>query len=164
MRRADPEVDFSAQILQNLGSGPVLARVPGASKTVAGIDPKFYYLTLGLLILCTVVGLIVTYRFQREVNEDLAPPTEKDLLGPLEKAFYSGLMREEEFQRIQESMARQKGEVFVPASKPRKPTVKPSPATGPDPLPEVLTGEGPTDEPPPPITPPVESDPGPSPD
>jgi hypothetical protein len=79
-------------------------------KTVAGIDPKFYYLTLSLLILCTVVGLVVVYTLHREVNEDLAPPTEKDLFNPLEKAFYSGLMDEAEFQRIRESMARQKGE------------------------------------------------------
>ena len=92
---------------------------------MAGIDPKFYYLTLGLLILCTIVGMIVAYRLQREVNDDLAPPTEKDLLGPLEKAYYSGLMREEEFHRIRESMARRKGDVVAPISKPIKPPVKP---------------------------------------
>jgi hypothetical protein len=131
---------------------------------VAGIDPKFYYLTLGLLALCTVVGLLITYQFHREVNEDLAPPTEKDLLGPLEKAYFSGLMRDEEFQRIQESMARQKGEVYVPASKSRKLAVKPSPPSGSDPLSEVLPGEGQADEPPPTVTPTGESDPGPSPD
>jgi hypothetical protein len=91
---------------------------------VAGIDPKFYYLTLGLLAICTLVGLIVTYRLQREVSEDLVPPTEKELFVPLEKAFYSGLMDEAEFKRIQESMARQKGEPIGPTPKPRK---KPAP-------------------------------------
>ena len=134
---------------------------------MAGIDPKFYYLTLGLLALCTLVGLIVAYRFQREVNEDLAPPTEKDLLDPLERAYYSGLMREEEFRRIQESMARQKGDQPVAASKFAKPRVKPSTVAGPDTLSEMLPGSGsgedPADEPPPAITPTVDSDPGPSP-
>lgn len=84
---------------------------------MAGIDPKYYYLTLILLALCTLVGLILVYRFQREVNEDLAPPTEKDLFGPLEKAYYSGLMDEAEFKRIQASMAKQKGEEPAPAPK-----------------------------------------------
>jgi hypothetical protein len=92
---------------------------------VAGIDPKFYYLTLGLLALCTLVGLVVAYRLQREVNEDLVPPSERELLGPLEKAYYSGLMREEEFQRIQESMARHmEGEAPL-SSKSPKPRVRP---------------------------------------
>ncbi len=86
---------------------------------MAGIDPKFYWLTLSLLALCTLVGLIVAYRFQREVSEDLAPPTEKDLFGPLEKAYYSGLMDEAEFLRIQASMARQKGEEPAPPPKPK---------------------------------------------
>ena len=76
-------------------------------------------------------------------------------------------MREEEFQRIQESMARQKGEEPVAASKFVKPRVKPSPVAGPDPLPEAATepgpSESPTDEPPPPITQTGESDPGPLP-
>jgi hypothetical protein len=134
---------------------------------VAGIDPKFYYLTLGLLALCTVVGLIVAYRFQREVNEDLAPPTERDLLGPLEKAYYSGLMRPEEFERIQESMAKQKGEPPAKASKAARPTVEPSPPVWPEFSPgtveETAPGAGPIVEPPPPVTPTGESDPGPSP-
>jgi hypothetical protein len=106
---------------------------------VAGIDPKYYWLTLILLALCTLVGLIVAFRFQREVNEDLAPPTEKDLLGPLEKAFYSGLMDEAEFKRIQASMARQKGEEPAPPPKkvsrtrvPSTEVVEPTPAPEPD--------------------------------
>jgi hypothetical protein len=87
---------------------------------VAGIDPKYYYLTLGLLVLCTIVGLVVAYSFQREVSEDLAPPSEKDVFDPIEKAYYSGLMNEDEFQRIQESIAKQKGELYRPSSKQRK--------------------------------------------
>jgi hypothetical protein len=126
-------VDFSARISQNRGSDQESTGLPGASTTVAGIDPKFYYLTLGLLIVCTIVGMIVAFRFQREVNEDLAPPTEKDLLGPLEKAYYSGLMREDEMQRIRESMARQKGDEAVPASKSTKPRVKPAEVEAPPP-------------------------------
>ena len=51
------------------------------------------YLTLGLLIACTVIGIIIAARFRREVDEDLAPPTDQELLDPLEKAYYSGLMR-----------------------------------------------------------------------
>ena len=109
---------------------------------MAGIDPKFYYLTLGLLVLCTIVGMIVAYRFQREVNEDLAPPTEKDLLDPLEKAYYSGLMREDEFKRIRESMARQKGDA-APASKAIKPRVKPAKV---EELPPPIDPDAETDE------------------
>ena len=92
---------------------------------MAGIDPKYYYLTLGLLILCTIVGLVVAYSFQGEVSEDLAPPSEKDVFDPIEKAYYSGLMNEEEFQRIQESLAKQKGEEYRPSSKKRKLRSKP---------------------------------------
>ena len=132
------------------------AWLPGASKTVAGIDPKFYYLTLGLLALCTVVGFIVAYRFQREVNHDLAPPTEKDLLDPLEKAYYSGLMREDEFRRIQESMARQKAEP-LPLSKPPKSKFTPPAASGAGGSPVLDAGT------PGSINPTGDSDPGPSP-
>jgi hypothetical protein len=126
---------------------------------VAGIDPRFYYLTLGLLALCTIVGFIVAYRFQREVDEDLAPPTEKDLLGPLEKAYYSGLMLDEEFERIQQSMAKQKGAPPARASKPAKPKVEPPSTTGP----ESSTGSVEEPFPPPTVIPTGESDPGPSP-
>lgn len=83
---------------------------------MADIDPRFYYLTLFLLGACTIVGLVVALRFQREVDHDLAPTTEKDLLDPLEKAYYSGLMDEEEFQRIRESMERQKAGQTEPAT------------------------------------------------
>jgi hypothetical protein len=91
---------------------------------VAGIDPKYYWLTLGLLTLCVVVGLAVAYQFQRDVNEDDAPPTAKELMGPLEKAYYSGLMREEEFLRIQESMARHTGDDATPSAKRARPALK----------------------------------------
>jgi len=96
---------------------------------VATIDPKYYYLTLILLAACTVIGLIVAFRFQREVEHDLTPPTEKDLLGPLEKAYYSGLMDEAEFQRIRASMERRKGEEIASPPKPsRRPVPPPDPA------------------------------------
>ena len=120
---------------------------------MAGIDPKFYYLTLGLLVLCTIVGMAVAYSFQREVNNDLAPPTEKDLLGPLEQAYYSGLMREEEFHKIRESMARQKGTDATPTIvKGRR-----KPAEVPD---QVLGDLGSMPTPPSPVSPPDGSDPG----
>jgi hypothetical protein len=108
----------------------------GALTVVPGIDPKYYYLTLGLLAsgFCVLVGLIVAYSFQREVKEDLAPPTEKDVFDPIEKAYYSGLMNEDEFKRIRESMARQKGETSSPGSKARKPRPKPIQAEPPTPL------------------------------
>jgi hypothetical protein len=161
-------VDFSAAILQNLEQGTISGRTSEALTTVAGIDPRFYYLTLGLLVLCTLVGAIVVYRFQREVEEDLSPPTERDLLGPLEKAFYSGLMRPEEFERIQESMARQKGDQSVPAGRSPKPRLKPTQSDEPETSPDVGGEPGqivdPTEESPPPITPTGESGPGPSPD
>jgi hypothetical protein len=104
---------------------------------VAGIDPKYYYLTLGLLVLCTIVGLIVAYSFQREVSEDLAPPSEKDVFDPIEKAYYSGLMNEDEYQRIQASIAKQKGEEYVPRSKQRKLRTKPVEAEPPTPQMDV---------------------------
>jgi len=121
---------------------------------VAGIDPKFYYLTLGLLGLCTLVGLIVAYSLQREVNEDLAPPTERDLLGPLEKAYYSGLMREEEFKKIQESMAKQAGAESTTV-KPRTTALRVRPAN-------IETGPSP-DLDAPPVTPTDDSGQGPAP-
>lgn len=89
---------------------------------MAGIDPGYYYLTLGLLGFCALVGLIVAFKFQREVEHDLAPTTEKELLGPLEKAYYSGLMDEAEFQRIRESMRKRKSGEAEPA--PRPPAVQ----------------------------------------
>ncbi len=92
---------------------------------MAGIAPKYYYLTLSLLGICVVIGLFVAYRFQREVNDDLAPTTEKDLLGPLEKAYYAGLMDEAEFLRIRESMNRGKLDAGPPA--PKAPAAPPSP-------------------------------------
>lgn len=87
------------------------------------IAAKYYYLTLALLGVCSLIGLIVAYRFQRDVD-DLAPTTEKDLLGPLEKAYASGLMDEAEFRRIQESMRRRK----EPESGGSKATARPRPA------------------------------------
>jgi hypothetical protein len=86
---------------------------------VAAIDPRYYYLTLGLLALCTIVGLVIAFKFQREVEHDLAPSTEKELLGPLEKAYYSGLMDEAEFKRIRASMEKRKsGEAETPPGRP----------------------------------------------
>ncbi len=114
---------------------------------MAGIDPKYGYLTLGLLAFCTVAGLIVVYKLRRDVNEDDAPPTEKEVLGPLERAFYSGLMTEEEFKRIGSSMAKQK-DGSPPPPKPRK--AQPSLAETADTatsteIPEPDTEEDPTD-------------------
>jgi hypothetical protein len=103
----------------------------GASTIVAGIDPKYYYyVTLGLLGVCTLVGMVIAFRFQREVEHDLAPTTEKDLLGPLEKAYYSGLMDEAEFKRIRESMEKRKAGDVEPAPRrpaARKATIEPEP-------------------------------------
>jgi len=106
----------------------------GASTIVAAIDPRYYYLTLGLLGLCTLVGLVVAFRFQREVEHDLAPSTEKDLLGPLEKAYYAGLMDEAEFKRIRESMERRKAGEAEPA--PQRPVARKTTA-----IPETIDPE-----------------------
>ena len=132
---------------------------------MAGIDPRFYYLTLGLLALCTVAGLVVAIRWQREVNHDLAPPTDKDLLDPIEKAYYSGLMREEEYQRIRESMAKQMSGVALPLSKAERLKARPPAVAGPE---STVESEGPTADPstedlPPPIIPTGDSAPGPGP-
>jgi len=119
-------VDNSARILQNLGRrGTFPASTSGASTDVAGIAPKYYYLTLGLLAACVIVGFYIALRLQRDVNEDSGPTTEKDLLDPLEKAFYSGLMDEAEFRRIRESVDKRK--TGKPAAKPVVPKPKPAP-------------------------------------
>ncbi len=97
---------------------------------MTNIDPRYYYLTLGLLGLCTVVGLFVAFRLQRDVSVEDVPPTEKEVLGPLEKAYYSGLMTEEEFKRIGHSMAKQK-DGPLPLVKPlKKPPMTLAEATG----------------------------------
>jgi len=105
---------------------------------VAGIDPKYYYLTLGLLGLCTLVGLVVAFKFQREVEHDLAPSTEKELIGPLEKAYYSGLMDEAEFKRIRASMDKRKAGDVGPG--PKRPPARKAPVE-PEPNDDEPTGE-----------------------
>ena len=67
-----------------------------------------YYLTMGSLALCSVVGFTLWYRFRREVDHDLAPPTPREVLDPLEQAYVSGLMHPSEIERIRESIRRQK--------------------------------------------------------
>ncbi len=118
---------------------------------MAGIAPKYYYLTLGLLGLCVVIGVYIAFRFQQEVDNDLGPTTDKELLDPLEKAFYSGLIREEEFERIQASMAKNKPEKVGS----RSARVVPKPEFGPAPEGEAGSGPPPaasTDDPPPSVT------------
>ena len=86
-----------------------------------------YYLTFALLIACTIIGIGVAARFRREVDEDLAPMTSHDLLDPLEKAYFSGLMRPEEIERIRESVKRsQDAEIASPgAAKKTRTTTRP---------------------------------------
>ncbi len=84
------------------------------------------YLTLGLLAVCTIVGIGVAIRFRREVDEDLAPTTAKDLLDPLEKAFYSGLMHPSEIERIRESVKKSS----LAKAAPSKILAKPAKAAG----------------------------------
>jgi hypothetical protein len=112
---------------------------------VAGIDPRYYYLTLGALIACAIIGAIVAYRLQRDVQVHDVPPTEKEVLGPLEKAYYSGLMNADEFQRIRQSMSKQKeGPLpLVKPSKARMTTAEPTePATSTE-DPDTESDEGP---------------------
>ena len=87
-----------------------------------------YYLTLGLLVACTILGIGVAARFRREVDEDLAPTTKKELLDPLEQAYYSGLMHSEEIERIRESVKQPKS-----ATAPKMPTLKASGLAATDP-------------------------------
>ena len=81
------------------------------------------YLTLGLLAVCTVVGLIIAIRFRREVDDDLIPPTAKEVLDPLEKAFYSGLMHPAEIERIRESI---RNTQFAKVARPKASATPPS--------------------------------------
>ena len=76
------------------------------------------YLTLGLLIACFAITLFVTMRLQRDVAEDAAPTTPKEVFGPLEKAYHAGLMREDEYLRIRDQMARADAEANPPPDKP----------------------------------------------
>lgn len=65
------------------------------------------YLTLAMLGVCFVFSIYIARRFQREVAEDSTPATPTELYGPLEQAYYAGLMREEEYLRIREKMSRE---------------------------------------------------------
>ena len=112
---------------------------------MAGIDPRYYYLTLGLLALCTLVGLILAYSFQREVNDDLVAPTARDVFDPIEKAYYSGLMDKAEFERIQESIARKKSGKTITASRGLKTRPNPIELKPADPTP-ISEAETETDE------------------
>ncbi len=67
-----------------------------------------YYLTLGLLVACTLFGIFVAARFAARSTTSSAPTTAKDLLDPLEKAYYSGLMHPAEIERIRESVKKAK--------------------------------------------------------
>ncbi len=67
-----------------------------------------YYLTLGLLVACTADRDLRCGTVRREVDHDLAPTTAKDLLDPLEQAYYSGLMHPAEIERIRESVKKTK--------------------------------------------------------
>ena len=92
-----------------------------------------YYLTLGLLVGCTLMGILVAARFSREVEEDLAPPTRQDLLGPLERAYDSGLMHPAEIERIRESIKKQQaGPVIPPRWTTRPYTQAPGPLVSPE--------------------------------
>ncbi|WP_435015986.1 hypothetical protein TA3x_003544 [Tundrisphaera sp. TA3] len=64
------------------------------------------YLTLFLLVACFAITLFISMRLRREVEEDSTPTTPKEVYGPLEQAYYAGLMHEEEYLRIREQMAR----------------------------------------------------------
>ncbi len=86
-----------------------------------------YYVTLGLLAVCTIVGIGVAIRFRREVDDDLAPTTAKDLLDPLEKAYYSGLMHPSEIERIRESVKKSS----LSKGSPPKASAKPAKAVDP---------------------------------
>ena len=92
-----------------------------------------YYLTAALLALCTVIGITVAARFRREVDEDLTPTTMKDLLDPLEKAFYSGLMRPDEIERVRAAVQKEPAAV---ATRPKpRPAARPKAAEPPgDPM------------------------------
>jgi hypothetical protein len=67
------------------------------------------YLTLFLLVACFAITLFISMRLRREVAEDSTPTTPKEVYGPLEQAYYAGLMHEEEFLRIREQMAQAAG-------------------------------------------------------
>ena len=97
-----------------------------------------YYLTLGLLVVCTCAGIVAAARFRREVDEDLAPTTAKELLDPLEQAYFSGLMRPEEIERVRASVQKGKLPLKVAAGKP--PAGR---ARHPDDLSEQLPGDDP---------------------
>lgn len=103
------------------------------------IPSQYYYVTLVLLSICSLAGLFIAYRLQRDVAES-SPTTEKDIAKPLEKAFASGLMDEAEFRRIQESIRKQK-EGAGPIIPPRPLRAKPGPAV-PGPIEDESADEG----------------------
>ncbi len=93
---------------------------------MAGIQPFYYYLTLSLLGVCVVVGIVIALRFQREVEEEATPASPKEVFGPLERAYYAGLMDEAEYLRIRDSMREAGLPVSpIPRKKPKPPSALP---------------------------------------
>lgn len=100
-----------------------------------------YYLTLALLLVCTACGILVAARFRRDVEES-APPTARDLLNPLEQAYFAGLMHPAEIERVRESVKR--------SSQPPAPDVPVKPRrTQADPPPVLFQGDSSCDPGPP---------------
>lgn len=87
-----------------------------------------YYLTAAMFLVCTLAGVVLAARWRREVDEDLAPPSGRDVLDPLEQAYFSGLMRPDEIARVREAAERRKagpGEAPVSAAKVIRPVRPP---------------------------------------
>lgn len=90
-----------------------------------------FYLSMAAFVLCVVAGFVTVYVLQRGAEDDDGSVKEGELLKEFERAYYSGEMDPEEFQRVR---AKLEGK---PA--PAKPVAVPDP----DPIPDPTRGAGP---------------------
>jgi hypothetical protein len=59
-----------------------------------------YYLGLALLIISMVVALVAAYRVWEEIHDVEEPDTPSDLLESFEQAHASGVLNDQEFDRV----------------------------------------------------------------
>ena len=73
-----------------------------------GLSPSSYTVFLALIALVVTAGTILVYRLRREVDDELCPVTDAELLRDFERAYYSGEMDEAEFRQVTEALKAKK--------------------------------------------------------
>jgi hypothetical protein len=103
----------------------------GGRTLVRGLSPSSYTVFLALIALVVAVGTIVVYRLRREVDEDLCPVTDEELLRDFERAYFAGEMDEAEFRSVTAALKAKKSGTPKPAVVP-PPTEPETPEPAPD--------------------------------